>query len=132
MDFFIRLRQNTPWLATGMNGGANLAVALLSEGGLTQASAEFRLACATDAPRLAAGCFTYHAFPPKADMLSAGGRSARGGKAKGRDLLFCCENSIKSLICQYKNTVYYYKTIVRVFGLDWRLQWCNSFCVLVF
>jgi len=24
---FIRLRQNTPWLAAGMNGGANLAEA---------------------------------------------------------------------------------------------------------
>jgi len=26
-SIFIRLRQNTPWLATGMNGGANLAEA---------------------------------------------------------------------------------------------------------
>jgi len=54
---FIRLRQNIPWLATGMNrrcskgamasqdGGANLAESTTGgEGGLTQASAEFRLA----------------------------------------------------------------------------------------
>jgi len=59
---FIRLRQNTPWLATGMNrrrskgamasqdGEANLGEVrqMTDEDGLAQASAEFRLACATD------------------------------------------------------------------------------------
>jgi hypothetical protein len=38
---FIRLRQNTLWLAAGMNGEANRAEAHQSEGGL--AMAEFRL-----------------------------------------------------------------------------------------
>ncbi len=48
---FIRLRQNTPQLAAGMNGGANRVEARQGEDGL--ASAQFRF----DTPQLAAGSF---------------------------------------------------------------------------
>jgi len=60
---------NTPWLATGMNGKANLGEVrqMTDEDGLAQASAEFRLACATDAPRLVAGSFIFHPFVFQSD-----------------------------------------------------------------
>ena len=60
---FIRLRQNTPQLAAGMNGGANRVEARQGEDGL--ASAQFRF----DTPQLAAGSFIDPFYGPTMELL---------------------------------------------------------------